>query len=63
MAAYRRVYDSHHLQADCQELVSAPNPALGIRGYGLPLPFLLTHSVHLSMFCTLHDDDDDDDDA
>jgi len=20
MAAYRRVYDSHHLQADCQEL-------------------------------------------
>jgi len=24
MAAYRRVYDSHHLQADCQEPESAP---------------------------------------
>jgi len=36
MAAYRRVYDSHHLQADCPEPGSAPEPyAL----YGLPLPF------------------------
>ena len=26
MAAYRRVYDSHHLQADCQEPASAPAP-------------------------------------
>ena len=26
MAAYHRVYDSHHLQADCQELGSAPEP-------------------------------------
>ena len=26
MAAYRRVYDSRHLQADCQELESAPEP-------------------------------------
>ena len=26
VAAYRRVYDSHHLQADCQELGSAPEP-------------------------------------
>jgi len=24
MAAYRRVYDSRHLQADCQEPESAP---------------------------------------
>ena len=24
MAAYRQVYDSHHLQADCQEPASAP---------------------------------------
>jgi len=24
MAAYRRVYDSRHLQADCQEPGSAP---------------------------------------
>ena len=26
MAAYRRVYDSGHLQADCQEPGSAPEP-------------------------------------
>jgi len=26
MATYRRVYDSRHLQADCQELGSAPEP-------------------------------------
>jgi len=26
MAAYRRIYDSHHLQADCQEPGSAPEP-------------------------------------
>ena len=26
MAAYRRVYDSSHLQADCQEQGSAPEP-------------------------------------
>jgi len=31
MAAYRRVYDSRHLQADCQEPGSAPNPTLGNR--------------------------------
>ena len=26
MAAYRRVYDSRHLQADCQEPGSVPEP-------------------------------------
>jgi len=26
IAAYRRVYDSRHLQADCQEPESAPEP-------------------------------------
>ena len=26
MAAYRRIYDSHLLQADCQEPLSAPEP-------------------------------------
>ena len=31
MAAYRRVYDSRHLQADCQEPGSARNPTLGNR--------------------------------
>ena len=40
MAAYRRVYDLGHLQADCQEPGSAPEPyTLG--EYGLPLPFLV----------------------
>jgi len=29
MAAYRRVYDSRHLQADCQDQL--PNPMLGKR--------------------------------
>ena len=38
MAAYRRVYDSRHLQADCQEPGSAP-----VIEYGLPL-LLLTYS-------------------
>ena len=36
MAAYCRVYDSRHLQADCKELRSAPEP---YAQYGLPLPF------------------------
>jgi len=37
MAAYRLVYNSRHLQADCQEPGSAPEP-YAIE-YGLPLPF------------------------
>ena len=41
MAAYRRVYDSHHLQADCQEPGSAPEPIHSAIEYGLPLPFYL----------------------
>ena len=36
---YRRVYDSRHLQADHQELGSAPEPCWAIE-YGLPVPFL-----------------------
>ena len=31
MASYRLVYDSRHLQADCQEPGSAPEPTLGNR--------------------------------
>jgi len=34
MAAYRRVYDSRHLQADCQEpgsTLKLRNPTLGYR--------------------------------
>ena len=34
MAAYRRVYDSHHLQADCQEPGSAPEPYARLSGMG-----------------------------
>jgi len=38
MAAYRRVYDSRHMQADCQEPGSAPEPYAELIEYGLPLP-------------------------
>jgi len=31
MAAYRRVYDLHHLQADCQNRDQLRNPTLGNR--------------------------------
>ena len=37
MASYHRVYDSRHLQADCQEPRSAPEPcARAVIVYGLP---------------------------
>jgi len=43
MAAYRRVYDSRHLQADCQEPGSAPGPYArqSSMGYTVPFTFLL----------------------
>jgi len=44
MAAYRRVYDSRHLQADCQEPGSARISSGTLRSvmeYGLPLAFFL----------------------
>ena len=45
MAAYRRVYDSRHLQADCQEPGSAPEPYSRVIEYGLPLiPFCSRYS-------------------
>ena len=44
-AAYRRVYDSRHLQADCQEPGSAPKPPRWVLEYGLPLPFFTYISV------------------
>jgi len=34
MAAYRRVYDSRHLQADCQEAGSSPEPYAGQSSMG-----------------------------
>jgi len=39
MAAYRRVCDSSHLQADCQEPGSAPETSRSVIEYGLPLHF------------------------
>ena len=38
MAAYRRDYDSRHLQADWQEPGSAPEPYARQSSNGLPLP-------------------------
>ena len=39
MAAYRQVYDSRHLQADYQELGSAPGTLRSVIEYWLPLLF------------------------
>ena len=36
MAAYRRDYDSRHLQADCKEPKSAPEPYAWLIEHGLP---------------------------
>jgi len=36
MAAYRRVYDSRHLQANCQDPGSAPEPYARQSSIGLP---------------------------
>jgi len=57
MAAYRQVYDSHHLQADCQEPESAPHPTLGnrvlARRFRLPLVRAARRSYMISIntFC------------
>jgi len=42
MAAYRRVYDSRHLQADCQEPGSAPEPYARISSMGYLYLFYAT---------------------
>jgi len=52
MAAYRRVYDSRHLQAHCQEPGSAPEPSLGNRVWAtffirLTRVFSYLYIVHL----------------
>ena len=59
MAAYRRVYDSRHLQADCQEPGSAPEPYARVIEYGLPLHLLYTTVRHLSAAAVLDGGDDD----
>ena len=51
MAAYRRVYDSRHLQADCQEPGSAPEPYALVIEYGIPRPFLLEMVIPRNQHC------------
>ena len=51
MAAYRWVYDSRHLQADCQEPGSAPEPYAWQSTMGYL--YLLGFSAYLCI-CTLH---------
>ena len=51
MAAYRRVYDSRHLQADCQEPGSAPEPYARQSSMGyLYLLFLLNNYEQTLIF-------------
>jgi len=46
MAAYRRVYDSQHLQADCQRTEISSGTLHSVIEYGLPLPFfIITEAV------------------
>ena len=52
MADYRRVYDSRHLQADCQELGISSGTLRSVIEYGLPLLFL-----PLDLLCALYSDD------
>jgi len=42
MAAYRRVYDSRHLHADCQEPYQLRNPTLGNRVWATFTFFTIT---------------------
>ena len=44
MAAYRRVYDSRHLQADCQEPGSAPEPYARQSSMGYIYLFYVTNA-------------------
>ena len=51
MAAYRRAYDSRHLQADCQEPGSAPEPyTLGNRVWAT---FTFLWCIRSSVICTI----------
>ena len=57
MAAYRRVYDSRHLQADCQEPGSASEPYARQSSMGYVYLFLLfttiTPFTGLTLFMSL----------
>ena len=48
MAAYRRVYDSRHLQADCQEPGSAPEPYARQSSMGFFYRFIRCFTVPVS---------------
>jgi len=48
MAAYRRVYDSRHLRADCQERDQLWNPTLGNRVWATFTFYLYTSNDHVS---------------
>jgi len=43
MTAYRRVYDSHHLLADCQEPESAPEPYTRYSSMGYLFTLIVTY--------------------
>ena len=57
MAAYSRVYDSRHLQADCQEPGSASEPYARSSSMGylfkLPLPFTSVRSELYDLYSLL----------
>jgi len=53
MAAYRRVYDSHHLQADAMNRDQSSNLRSVIE-YGLPLLFMLRVVRSLVFDRTVH---------
>jgi len=62
LAAYHRVYDSRHLQADCQELGSSPEPTLDNRLWAT-FTFLVMEQeriyfllLNCSLFIALTDD-------
>ena len=50
MAAYSRVYDSRHVQADCQQRDQLRNPTLGNRVWDTFLQY--EHSRVLLLLCT-----------
>ena len=53
MADYRRVYDSRHMQADCQEPRSAPEPYARQSSMGYAYLYLYPHSLRSSVYATV----------
>jgi len=51
MAAYRRFYDSRHLQADCQEPGSAPEPYALLLSMGFVYFFYYYYPATLDEAC------------